>query len=341
MTRWWPSSTKATAPSSSGTGGSPRVGVGGVDFDRFETSGSPTHPESPLHVRLNDGSFSSGFGNALGTTGWLGDVLAARNGYVWCAMPRGQGVLVYDTNETPGDTKTTIGASSLPIQPKGLPSDDIYVLRKTSMEKSGLERLRDRASSTCPALFLTADMKTPSLHKSSFNKMAITSCCWRQRQSRPSALMAATASGLERKLRCVLVEPGRHRPGGAFHSANSPLLSNQVTDIALNHRNGEVLIGTQRGLMDGAAMQAISVEEIGALRVYPNPVEADFEGLVTVEGLAYTPTVHITTLSGRAVATMQSEGGRRSGIRATLQAHWSCMVCTWYSRQMPPVLRPE
>jgi hypothetical protein len=95
-----------------------------------------------------------------------------------------------------------------------------------------------------------------------------------------------------------------------FTSANSPLLSNQVTDIALNHRNGEVLIGTQRGLMGWRGNASNFAEEIGALRVYPNPVEADFEGWVTVEGLAYNSTVHITTLSGRAVATMQSEGGR-------------------------------
>ena len=52
------------------------------------------------------------------------------------------------------------------------------------------------------------------------------------------------------------------------------------------------------------------VQEIDELRVYPNPVEAHFDGWVTVEGLAYNSTVHITTLSGRAVAVVQSEGGR-------------------------------
>ena len=70
-------------------------------------------------------------GNALGTTGWLGDVLAARNGYVWCVMPRGQGVLVYDTNETPGDTQDDEWRilTSNPAK-GGLPSDDIYCLEE-------------------------------------------------------------------------------------------------------------------------------------------------------------------------------------------------------------------
>ena len=64
------------------------------------------YADNALHVRLQDGSFvPMALGNALGNTGWLGDVLAARNGYLWCIMPRGQGLLVYDTNNTPGDTQ--------------------------------------------------------------------------------------------------------------------------------------------------------------------------------------------------------------------------------------------
>ena len=52
------------------------------------------------------------------------------------------------------------------------------------------------------------------------------------------------------------------------------------------------------------------VQEIDDLRVYPNPVQAPFDGWVTLGGLAYKSTVHFTTLSGRAVAKVQSEGGR-------------------------------
>ena len=67
------------------------------------------------------------------------------------------------------------------------------------------------------------------------------------------------------------------------------------------------------------------VQEIDELRVYPNPVEASFEGWVTVEGLAYNSAVHITTLSGRAVATVQSQGGR-AVWDTRLHGAWSPMV---------------
>ena len=45
------------------------------------------------------------------------------------------------------------------------------------------------------------------------------------------------------------------------------------------------------------------------------------EGWVTVEGLAYNSTVHITTLSGRAVALCNPKVEERFGTR-DFKVHW-------------------
>lgn len=295
-------------------GGSPRVGVGGVDFDRFGNVWfTNAYSESPLHVRLNDGSFvAMALGNALGTTGWLGDVLAARNGYVWCVMPRGQGVLVYDTNETPGDTQDDDWRILTSDPAKGgLPSDDIYCLEEDLDGEIWIGTAAGPCVIYLPSVVFDSGYENPVA-----SQILIQQDGNYQLLLETEVIASICIDGGNRKWigtqnsGAYLLSPDGIDQVAHFTSANSPLLSNQVTDIALNHRNGEVLIGTQRGLMGWRGDASNFAEEIGALRVYPNPVEADFEGWVTVEGLAYNSTVHITTLSGRAVATMQSEGGR-------------------------------
>ena len=37
---------------------------------------------------------------------------------------------------------------------------------------------------------------------------------------------------------------------------------------------------------------------------------ADFDGWITIDGLAYESTVHITSSSGRSIAKIDSQGGR-------------------------------
>ena len=44
--------------------------------------------------------------------------------------------------------------------------------------------------------------------------------------------------------------------------------------------------------------------------VFPNPVDAFHDGPITVDGLDYQTTVHITNAAGRLVAVEESMGGR-------------------------------
>ncbi len=295
-------------------GGSPRVGVGGVDFDWFGNLWcTNAYSDAPLHVRLNDGSFvAMALGNALGNTGWLGDVLAARNGYIWCVMPRGQGVLVYDTNLTPGDTQDDDWRILTSDPAKGgLPSDDIYCLE----EDLDGEIWIGTAAGPC-VIYLPSVVFDDGYENPVASQILIQQDGNYQLLLETEVVETICIDGGNRKWigtqnsGAYLLSSDGIDQVAHFTSDNSPLLSNQVTDIALNHRNGEVLIGTQRGLMGWRGDASNFVQEIDELRVYPNPVEADFEGWVTVEGLAYNSTVHITTLSGRTVATVQSEGGR-------------------------------
>ena len=43
---------------------------------------------------------------------------------------------------------------------------------------------------------------------------------------------------------------------------------------------------------------------------YPNPVAKNYDGPITIDGLDYESTVHVTDASGRLVAKVESMGGR-------------------------------
>ena len=83
-----------------------------------------------------------------------------------------------------------------------------------------------------------------------------------------------------------------------------------VFDIAINHGNGTVYFGTEKGLVSRMGEATNFVPVITELTVFPNPVRADFDGPITVDGCAYGSTVHITDVGGRWVASLSSEGGR-------------------------------
>ena len=50
--------------------------------------------------------------------------------------------------------------------------------------------------------------------------------------------------------------------------------------------------------------------EMEDIFVFPNPVDQSHIGLITIDGLAYQTTVHITDASGRVIAVEESLGGR-------------------------------
>lgn len=96
-----------------------------------------------------------------------------------------------------------------------------------------------------------------------------------------------------------------------FLADETPLLSDNIYDLAVNQTTGEVMIGTDAGLcsyMGDATAPAERLEK-SAVKVYPNPVRPEFSGNVTVTGLTADADVKVTTTGGQVVAAGRSNGG--------------------------------
>jgi len=95
-----------------------------------------------------------------------------------------------------------------------------------------------------------------------------------------------------------------------FTSENSPLLNNQITDIAINQTTGEVFIGTISGLISYMGEATAGTDEFSDVYVYPNPVRETYEGPIVVKGLVDETDVKITDISGNLVYKTTSLGGQ-------------------------------
>ena len=98
----------------------------------------------------------------------------------------------------------------------------------------------------------------------------------------------------------------------AFYDVNnSPLFDNVVNDIAINPNDGEVFIGTNKGLLSirGEATGAEDFNSPSPM-VFPNPVRPEYEGPIAVSGLARDANVKITDIHGQLVYEATASGGQ-------------------------------
>jgi len=97
-----------------------------------------------------------------------------------------------------------------------------------------------------------------------------------------------------------------------FNAENSPLLSNVIDDIDIDDQTGEVFFATDEGLVSFRADATESNATFQSVKVFPNPVTANFVGMVGISGLATDAIVKITDISGRLIWQTQANGGTAS-----------------------------
>ena len=96
-----------------------------------------------------------------------------------------------------------------------------------------------------------------------------------------------------------------------FTKENSKLLSNTIFSTAIDQQTGKVYFLTEMGLCSylSDATQPVTEMSNDNVYAYPNPVEHDYNGLITIVGLSYDADVKITTSNGVLVAEGRSNGG--------------------------------
>jgi ligand-binding sensor domain-containing protein len=97
-----------------------------------------------------------------------------------------------------------------------------------------------------------------------------------------------------------------------FTAANSPLISNVIRDLAVNAETGEVFVATDEGLLSFRSDATDGKDGFETVKVFPNPVTADFVGSIGITGLATDALVKITDVNGKLIWQTRANGGSAS-----------------------------
>lgn len=96
-----------------------------------------------------------------------------------------------------------------------------------------------------------------------------------------------------------------------YTSSDSPLLSDNINDLAIDEDNGRLYISTDCGLcsVETGVTPANPSLSKNNIKVYPNPVRPDYSGSVTVTGLTEGAEVKVLSTGSQLVARGTAIGG--------------------------------
>jgi hypothetical protein len=115
--------------------------------------------------------------------------------------------------------------------------------------------------------------------------------------------MATANAGL------ILLSPDGTEIIRQYNTENSPIISNTIYDIEMNHETGELYIVTDLGLISLRVDASYEDPTYEQMTVFPNPVRPDYNGPITLQGIRYNSDVKVTDAAGNVVYKTQSNGG--------------------------------
>lgn len=94
-------------------------------------------------------------------------------------------------------------------------------------------------------------------------------------------------------------------------ASNSPLISDNIYSLAINPETGELMIGTDKGLVSYAANVTEPENSLqkSNIKVFPNPLRPEHTTGITVTGLTDGADVKVMNAAGQAVGGGRSTGG--------------------------------
>ena len=246
-------------------------------------------------------------------------ILITSNGLKWINVLRTtSGIFILDDNGTIDDT-----------------SDD------TSKFFTSLINLSDKKEITTRAFYCMAEDKEGSVYLGTGNGVMICPSSYNLLQNEQlyaNRIIRTTEDGTPiyfldgEQVNAIAVDGGNRKWIGTensgvflvnedasetiynFTTDNSPLLSNTIKSITIDHINGKVYFGTDKGIISYAGEATKGSENYSNVYAYPNPVRPDYSK-VTIAGLMENSNVKITDLNGNLIYQGKSLGG---------QLTWNC-----------------
>ncbi|MCX7986223.1 MAG: T9SS type A sorting domain-containing protein [Bacteroidales bacterium] len=294
--------------------------VYGIDFDG-EGNVWVTNARTlrPLSVRKKDGTWKSFALPYLSNYDYyVGDILVTSWGHKWITIPRKSTLVIFDDNGTidneSDDRVTTLSLGNLVGSGNALiNSNRVYSVKEDRsgnlwaatdagpVEITGAQYIFDAPDYVQARKILVSsnigdNVGAYLLETESINAITIDggNRKWMATQNSGAYLISADGTQVIQN----------------FNKENSPLLSNTVLDIAIDHRTGEVYFATDKGLISYRGYATWSNDDFGDVYVFPNPVRENYHGDIIVTNLLTNAIVKITDAEGNLVYETRANGGQ-------------------------------
>jgi len=289
----------------------PYVRIGGIDFDSERNLWMTNSEVAKNLVKLTpSGEWESITLPEVANNFNIGQVLVTDNDDKWILVPRGHDAYVVDKSGTQKKRLLVTSYFNNGVFEEFKRMNDVYCIAEdldgaiwigTSVGVAvynNPNRIWDSEDfyAIRPSLDLNDGLFHPLLETETVTAIAVDGANRKWLGTRNSGVYLVSENGENEIMH--------------FTTENSPLFSNNITDIAINQVSGEVFIGTSDGLISYQGDAIAGKKAYANVYVYPNPVRETYDGPVTITGLVEDTDVKITDISGNLVYQGTSLGGQ-------------------------------
>ena len=279
--------------------------VGAIKFDNDNNLWvSSSYTNGILAVKTPDNNwYSFSFPGYISATEYFTDMLIDQNHYKWLISPGQNRILVFDDNNTPGNSgddrfvlNNNIPGSQIQCITQDL-DGEVWIGTNEGIGVFYNPSSVFDENIKAEQIYIQQDGQTQILlETASITAIAIDGANRKWIGTQSSGVFLMSDDGTEQ------IEH--------FTTDNSPLFSNNILDIVINQKNGEVYFGTDKGLISYKGTATEADDDFNNIFVYPNPVKPDFTGTIAIRGLVKDTDVRITDISGNIVYKTTSLGGQ-------------------------------
>ena len=286
------------------------LGIGGLTFD-FDGNLWVSNTSSPNGLsRLTPaGKWQSYVLSPIVNEDITGALVIDDLNQKWMILPRGNGILVYNDNFTDDnpwdDQKTLINGV---IGKGGLPSSTVLSMAKDLDGEIWVGTAKGVAVFYSPELVFNGqnyDAQQIYIEQKGISQYLLES----------EEVTAVAIDGANRKwfgtrnAGVFLMSKDGTKQIHHFNTFNSPLLSDNIFSIVIDHKTGEVFMATEKGIISYRSDATLGAETHDSIKVFPNPVRPDYYGKIAISGLVKDAEVKVTDISGNVIYETTAKGG--------------------------------
>ncbi|HKL08590.1 MAG TPA: T9SS type A sorting domain-containing protein [Bacteroidales bacterium] len=264
---------------------------------------------NPVSVKTANGEwYSFNFDSEISNI-QIKDIIVTENEHKWIILP-GNGLFVFDDNRTPDNENDDLYKKFSIVDENGI----IITNNILSIAEDLDGDIWLGTDQGIVVYYNPADVFESSLFYG--HRIVLTIGDYTQYLLNTETITSIAVDGANKKwigtqnAGVYLVSKDGTEEINHFTAENSPLLSNRINDVGINHETGEVFMATDKGLVSYRGSATMGSDEFRDVYVYPNPVREDYHGDITIRGLVSNVNVKITDISGNIVYETNAEGGQ-------------------------------